>query len=187
MTKARKYTIVTQLHADLNNDIIEYFDETVTVYSVAFRQTFHKINNNPKINLSKLNTEMQKEYKITKRTANSIIRDAKGRISAIKELKKFELKMVTKKIEHLETVVIPELEEKLVNNILKINTKKSVDLVKHRNLRRSIVAKKSQLNRLKQRKSNIEYQLETEKFKLCFGTKKLAKKDKKTIFNSERF
>ena len=179
MTKARKYTIVTQLHENLNNDIIEYFDETVTVYSVAFRQTFHKINNNPKINLSKLNTEMQKEYKITKRTANSIIRDAKGRISAIKELKKFELKMVTKKIEHLETVVIPELEEKLVNNILKINTKKSVDLVKHRNLRRSIVAKKSQLNRLKQRKSNIEYQLETQKFKLCFGTKKLAKKDKK--------
>lgn len=179
MAKARKYTTVTQLHENLNNDIIEYFDETVTIYSVAFRQTFHKINNNPKINLSKLNTEMQKEYKITKRTANSIIKDAKASISAIKELKKFELKMLTKKIEHLETVVIPELEEKLVNNILKINTKKSVDLVKHRNLRRSIVAKKSQLNRLKQRKSNIEYQLETEKFKLCFGTKKLAKKDKK--------
>ena len=178
MTKARKYTTVTQLHEGLNNDIIEYFDETVTVYSVAFRQTFHKINNNPKINLSKLNTEMQKEYKITKRTANSIIKDAKARISAIKELKKFELKMVTKKIEHLETVVIPKLEEMLANNILKINSGKSVNLVKHRNLRRSIVAKKSKLNRLKQRKTNIKYQLETEKFKLCFGTKKLAKKNK---------
>lgn len=31
MAKARKYTTITQLHADLNNDIIEYFDETVTV------------------------------------------------------------------------------------------------------------------------------------------------------------
>lgn len=178
MAKARKYTTVTQLHENLNNDIIEYFDETVTIYSVAFRQTFHKINNNSKINISKLNTEIQKEYKVTKRTANSIIRDVKGRISAIKELKKFELKIIIQKIEHLETVVIPELEEKLANNILKINSGKSVDLVKHRNLRRSIVAKKSKLNRLKQRKSNIEYQLETEKFKLCFGTKKLAKKDK---------
>ena len=178
MAEAHKYTTVTQLHENLNNDIIEYFDETVTVYSVAFRQTFHKINNNPKINLSKLNTEMQKEYKITKRTANSIIKDAKGRISAIKELKKFELKMVTKKIEHLETVIIPKLEETLANNILKINSGKLVDLVNHKNLRRSIVAKKSKLNRLRQRKSNIEYQLETEKFKLCFGTKKLAKKDK---------
>ena len=86
--------------------------------------------------------------------------------------------MVTKKIEHLETIVIPKLEEILANNILKINSGKSVNLVKHRNLRRSIVAKKSKLNRLKQRKSNIEYQLETEKFKLCFGTKKLAKKNK---------
>ena len=43
MAKARKYTTVTRLHENLNNDIIEYFDETVTVYSVAFRQTFHKI------------------------------------------------------------------------------------------------------------------------------------------------
>lgn len=101
MTKARKYTIVTQLHENLNNDIIEYFDETIAVYSVAFRQTFHKINNNPKINLSKLNTEMQKEYKITKRTANSIIRDAKGRISAIKELKKFELFLQLKNLRNL--------------------------------------------------------------------------------------
>ena len=83
MTKGRKYTTITQLHAGLNNDIIKYFDETVAVYSVAFRQTFHKIKNNPNINLSKLNTEIQKEYKVTRRTANSIIRDAKGRISAI--------------------------------------------------------------------------------------------------------
>lgn len=178
MAKAHKYTTVTQLHENLNNDIIEYFDETVAVYSVAFRRTFHKINNNPKINTSKLNTEIQKEYKVTKRTANSIIRDAKGRISAIKELKKFELKTIIQKIEHLETVVIPELEENLANNILKINSRKSVDLVKHKNLRHSIVAKKRKLNKLKQRKSNIEYQLETEKFKLCFGTKKLAKKNK---------
>ena len=76
MAKARKYTTITQLHADLNNDIIEYFDETVGIYSVVFRQTFHKIKNNPDINFSKLNTEIQKEYKVTKRTANSIIRDA---------------------------------------------------------------------------------------------------------------
>lgn len=185
MAKARKYTTVTQLHENLNNDIIEYFDETVGIYSVVFRQTFHKIKNNPDINFSKLNTEIQKEYKVTKRTANSIIRDAKGRLSAIKELKKFELKSVTKKIEYFEVVVIPELEVKLANNISKINSGKSIDLVKHRNLRRSIVAKKNKLNRLKQRKSNIEYQLENDKFKLCFGTKKLAKKDKE-LFLSQR-
>lgn len=178
MTKAHKYTTVTQLHTNLNNDIIKYFDETVAVYSVAFRQTFHKIKNNPDINLSKLNIKIQNEYKVTRRTANSIIRDAKGRISAIKELKKFELKSTIQKIEHLETIVMPKLEEKLANNISKINSGKSVDLVKHKNLRHSIVAKKNKLNRLKQRKSNIEYQLENNKFKLCFGTKKLAKKDK---------
>lgn len=178
MTKAHKYTTVTQLHKNLNNNIIKYFDETVAVYSVAFRQTFHKIKNDPDINLSKLNIKIQNEYKVTRRTVNSIIRDAKGRISAIKELKKFELKSTIQKIEHLEMIVMPKLEEKLANNISKINSGKSVDLVKHKNLRHSIVVKKNKLNRLKQRKSNIEYQLENNKFKLCFGTKKLAKKNK---------
>lgn len=183
MAKARKYTTVTQLHENLNRDIIEYFDETVAVYSVAFRQTFHKIKNNPDINISSLNTSLQKEYKITKRTASSIIRDAKGRLLAIKELKSFELKTITKKIRYLEDNVIPKLEEKLVNNIVKIKVGDNIDLVKHRNLRRSIVAKKSKLNRLKQRKINIETQLEVENYKLCFGTKELARKNKEKFLN----
>lgn len=183
MTKARKYTIVTQLHEDLNKDIIEYFDETIVVYSVAFRRTFHKIKNNLDINISSLNTSLQKEYKITRRTANSIIKDAKGRFLAIKELKSFELKTLTKKIRYLEDNVIPKLEEKLANNILKINSGKVIDLVKHRNLRRSIVAKKSKLNKLKQRKINIETQLEVGNYKLCFGTKELARKNKEKFLN----
>ena len=183
MAKARKYTTVTQLHEDLNKDIIEYFDETVAVYSVAFRRTFHKIKNNPDINISSLNTSLQKEYKITKRTANSIIRDVKGRLLAIKELKSFELKTITKKIRYLEDNVIPKLEEKLANNILKIKVGKNIDLVKHRNLRRSIVAKKSKLNKLKQRKINIETQLEVGNYKLCFGTKELARRNKEKFLN----
>ena len=183
MARARKYTTVTQLHEDLNKDIIEYFDETVVIYSVAFRQTFHKIKNNPDINISSLNTSLQKEYKITKRTANSIIRDAKGRLLAIKELKSFELKTITKKIRYLEDNVIPKLEEKLANNILKIKVGKNIDLVKHRNLRRSIVAKKSKLNKLKQRKINIETQLEVGNYKLCFGTKELARRNKEKFLN----
>ena len=178
MTEAHKYTTVTQLHDNSNADIIEYFDETVAVYSAAFRQTFHKIKNNPDINISKLNTALQKEYNITKRTANSIIRDANGRLSAIKELKAYELNVITEKINYLETEVIPELEESLADNISKINSGKSINLEKHRNLRRSIVAKKNKLNRLKQKRANIEYQLATGKFNLCFGTKELARKNK---------
>lgn len=145
---------------------------------VNFRQTFHKIKNNPDINISKLNTALQKEYNITKRTANSIIRDANGRLSAIKELKAYELNVITEKINYLETEVIPELEESLADNISKINSGNSINLEKHRNLRRSIVAKKNKLNRLKQKRANIEYQLATRKFNLCFGTKELARKNK---------
>ena len=178
MIRARKYTIVTQLHEKLNKDIINYFDETVSTYSVAFRRTFHKLNNNSKINISKLNTGIQKEYKVTKRTANSIIRDAKGRISALKELRETELKSITARIKYLKDTVIPEMEQQLASNILKINLGKYVNYTKHKNLRRSIVAKKNKLNRLKQRKLNIEYQLDSKNFNVCFGTKELARKNK---------
>lgn len=68
---------------------------------------------------------------------------------AIKELKNFELKTIIKKIRYLEGKVIPELEKKLANNLLKIKAGENINLGKHRNLRRSIVAKKSKLNKLK--------------------------------------
>ena len=67
------------------------------------------------------------------------------------------MKVITEKINYLETEVIPELEENLADNISKINSGNSINLEKHRNLRRSIVAKKNKLNRLKQKRANIEY------------------------------
>ena len=53
----------------------------------------------------------------------------------------------------------------------------SVSLTKQRNLRLKIIAKKAKLNKLKQQLDNLNYQLESGKLKLCFGTKKLFKQD----------
>lgn len=55
----------------------------------------------------------------------------------------------------------------------------SISLVKQRNLRLKIVAKKAKLNKLKQKLNNLSHQLETGKLKLCFGTKRLLKQDYK--------
>lgn len=52
-------------------------------------------------------------------------------------------------------------------------------LIGQRNLRKKIVAKKAKLNRLKQKLSNLEYQLASGKLKLCFGTKRLLKRSYK--------
>ena len=107
-----KYTIETRLYNKNNKDIIEYFDEIVNQYNYVFRKVYYIIRNNPKINVSSLNTELQNEYSISKRTAGSIIKTVQGRINSIKELKKTEIKQKEYKLEKIEEklkYLIPKL------------------------------------------------------------------------------
>ena len=87
-----KYTTETRLYIKNNKDIIDYFDEVINQYSYIFRKVYYIIRNNPKLKINLLNTELQNEYSISKRTAASIIKTVQGIISSIKELKKTEIK-----------------------------------------------------------------------------------------------
>lgn len=173
----RKYTVVTQLHEQNNKELIEYVEVARHAYAKAVRETFYVIKNSEDFNKSSFNTYLQQTYGITKRTANSIILDAQGRISAFKELKIYEKTQLERKIKHLENTVIPKLEQKRDDNSTMLRLGHSVSLVSQRNLRRKIVAKKQKLNRLKQKLANLTYQIETSSFKFCFGTKHLLQKE----------
>ena len=173
----RKVTVVTQLHEKHNKDLIEYIDASRNSYAKAMRETFYCVKNDSQFNKSSYNTYLQTKYGITRRTANSIILDAQGKYNALKELKKYEQKQLERKIAHLETALIPELEMKRDENSTKLREKKRVSLVKQRNLRRKIAAKKAKLNRLKQQLANLTWQIESGHLKLCFGTKHLLQRD----------
>lgn len=175
--RKRKYTVITQLHEQNNKELIEYVDVARHVYAKAVRETFHVIKNSDEFNKSSFNTCLQQIYGITRRTANSIISDAQGRINSLKELKCYEKTQLERKIKHLETSVIPKLEQKRDDNSTMLRLGLPISLVSQRNLRRKIVAKKQKLNRLKQRLANLTYQIETSSFKLCFGTKRLLQRD----------
>ena len=82
-----------------------------------------------------------------------------------------------RKISYLEEQVIPKLVKKRNDNSKLLQDGLSISLTKQRNLRLKIVAKKNKLNRLKQKLSNLNYQLESGNLKLCFGTKELLKQD----------
>ena len=179
----RKFTVVTQLHENNNTDLIEYFDTTRVLYAKAIRETFHIIKRVEPFNKSSYNTYLQNKYDITQRTANSILSDAQGRLNALTELKTYEKSQLIRKINHLENTEIPKLVEKRNGNNERLRQKSPVSLAKHRNLRRKIVAKKSKLNRLKQKLENLNYQIETGLFKLCFGTKHLLKRDYEKFIN----
>lgn len=173
----RKFTVVTQLHEKNNLDLIKYIESSRSEYAKAVRKTFYTLKNSEGFNESSFNTYLQCSYGITRRTAKSIISDAQGRINALKELKQYEAKQLEHKISYLKTYLIPKLVEKRNNNSAMLRDGLSISLVKQRNLRLKIVAKKNKLNRLKQKLVNLNYQLESGRLKLCFGTKRLLKQN----------
>ena len=173
----KKFTIVTQLHTSLNKDLIDYIDKTLPSYSKAVRESFYTIKNSKSFNKSNYNSYLQQKYDITSRTANSIISDAQGRFNALIELKRYEQKQLKLKISNLEKNIIPKLVQKREINSKLLNCGGKVSIIKQRNLRLKIVSKKNKLNYLKQKLSNITYQIENRKLKLCFGTKDLLKRN----------
>ena len=174
--QSRKFTVVTQLHERNNRDIVKYMESSRIDYGKALRETFYAIKRGG-FNKSRHNTYLQNKYEIVSRTANSIIYDAQGRFNALKELKEYERKQLERKIKHLEGTVIPKLVAQRNQNSTKLQDGVSVSLVQQRNLRLRVVAKKSRLNRLKQKLQALEYQLKSGRLKLCFGTKRLLKQD----------
>lgn len=171
-----KLTTVAQLHEGSNRSLIKYMEASRRDYGKALREAFYAVRRGG-LNKSKYNTYLQNRYRISSRTAKSIIFDAQGRFNALKELKEYERKQLRRKIKHLEGVVIPKLVEKRKQNSVRLQDGVAVSLIQQRNLRLRVVSKKSKLNRLKQKLKALEYQLKSGRLKLCFGTKRLLKQD----------
>ena len=177
-----RYTTETRLYIKNNKDIVDYFDEVINQYSYIFRKVYYIIRNNPKIKISSLNTELQNEYNISKRTADSIIKTVQGIISSIKELKKTEIKQkeyklekISKKLEKLIPVLV-DLKLKAENNNIK-------DLIKYRNLKTKIAFLKIRKDKLINKINSLNYQIETNRFKITFGTKKLFRQNLEKFLN----
>ena len=177
-----KYTTETRLYIKNNKDIIEYFDEVINQYSYIFRKVYYIIRNNPKIKINLLNTELQDEYSISRRTASSIIKTVQGIIGSIRELKKTEVKQkqyrlekISKKLEKLIPVLL-DLKLKAKENNIK-------DLIKYKNLKIKIAFMKMRKDKLINKINSLNYQIETNRFKITFGTKKLFRQNLEKFLN----
>lgn len=68
------FTTETRLSEQDAKDIIEYARQYRTEYGIIQRYVWHRIvQSKGKVNKSKLNTEVQRKFYVTKRTANSVI------------------------------------------------------------------------------------------------------------------
>jgi len=128
----------------------EYFLGNIEKQSRLFRTVWRKLQESD-LAQHKLNTYLQHEYNIDKRTANTLIQGVKGRLKALKALKEVEranlqtkINTLKKRVEELSTI-IKELKKKAENNKLTEN-----QLFSYRNKKRDLWQKKQKVNRLNQ-------------------------------------
>ena len=176
----RKFTVVTELRRSQNMKLIVYLDLCFADYGKAKRETFHRIKNSNCFDKSKHNTFLQTKYDVLKRTANSIISDAQMTLEGVKELTKTRKKSLERKIPVIEKK-IEKLEGKLEEKKVLLRQGKHVPLRSYTNMKKQLVRMKKNLNKWKQKAGYLGYQIEINKFKVCFGTKDLLKKDKKAF------
>ena len=177
----QKYTTVTQLHKINNKEIIEYFENASVYFCKLQRKAFHIFKNENikgnKVEYNKFRQDFMKEHSISKRTADSILKDVLGRIKALAELKKYEVSQKEQKIKKLKEE-IGKLDKKISEFQEKMKSKIKVNHFKYWNLKKSKAFKKMKLNKFQMRLEQLKWQMEAGNYKLCFGTKNLLKSNK---------
>ena len=181
----QKYTTVTQLHEVNNKDIIEYFENASVYFCKLQRKAFHIFKNENitgnKTEYKKFRQDFMKEHNISRRTADSILKDVQGRMKALAELKKYEVSQKEQKIKKLKEE-IEKLDKKISKFQEKMKNKIKVNHFKYWNLKKSRAFKKMKLNKFQMRLEQLKREIETERYKLCFGTKKLLRSNKSEFY-----
>ena len=182
------FTVTTELklNKEYNQLVGKYISDYIELFNKIQRLTFHRIKNyyikNGKITQEDKNiiyAQFKEEFNLTTRAIDAIMSNMLGRYEAIKELKKFEQKSLERKISTLEKELTRLKDERTLQRINLNNNLKDFNFVKYKNLKIKIYWKENRLNTKKQKLKNLKNEIETGKYKVCFGTKALLQKDYK--------
>lgn len=182
------FTMTTELklNRDYNQLVRKYIFDYIELFNKIQRLTFHRIKNyyikNGKITQKDRNiihAQLKEEFDLTSRAIDAILSNMLGRYESIKELKEFERKRLERKIFNLEKELTKLKNEKTLQSINLKNNCQNFNFIKYKNLKIKIYWKQNRLNTKKQKLKNLENEIETAKYKVCFGTKKLLQKDYK--------
>ena len=186
MSNVLTVTTELKLNKEYNQLVGKYISDYIELFNKIQRLTFHRIKNyyikNGKITQEDKNiiyAQFKEEFNLTTRAIDAIMSNMLGRYEAIKELKKFEQKSLERKISTLEKELTRLKDERTLQRINLNNNLKDFNFVKYKNLKIKIYWKENRLNTKKQKLKNLKNEIETGKYKVCFGTKKLLQKDYK--------
>ena len=182
------FTITTELklNKEYNQLVGKYISDYIEIFNKIQRLTFHRVKNyhikNGKITLEDRNiihAQLKEEFNLTSRAIDAIMSNMLGRFESIKELKDFERKSLERKISTLEKELTKLKDERTLQRVSLNNNSKDFNFTKYKNLKIKIYWKQNRLNTKKQKLKNLEKEIETGKYKVCFGTKALLQKDYK--------
>ena len=182
------FTVTTELklNREYNQLVGKYISDYIELFNKIQRLTFHRIKNyyikNGKITREDrhiIHAQLKEEFNLTSRAIDAILSNMLGRYESIKELKEFERKSLERKISALEKELAKLKDERALQRINLNNNSKNFNFTKYRNLKIKIYWEQNRLNTKKQKLKNLEKEIETGKYKVCFGTKELLKKDYK--------
>ena len=182
------FTITTELklNREYNQLVGKYISDYIEIFNKIQRLTFYRIKKyyikNGKITQKDRNiihAQLKEEFDLTSRAIDAILSNMLGRYESIKELKEFERKSLERKICILEKELTKLKDVRTLQRIHLKNDPKNFNFIQYKNLKIKIYWKQNRLNTKKQKLKNLENEIETSKYKVCFGTKKLLQKDYK--------
>lgn len=166
-------TFSTILETKHNENVINYFEDTVPKYSTMKRHTLHVIRNNPEIKENVLNRYLQDRYGVTTRTANSCIKEVRGIVNSALSLLSLNIEKIENRIKDKRK----NLETKR-KQIAKIHNGRKTNTKKLGKLKFQIYNICNSINRLEQKKETFQNRIDRKKPNICLGTKKLLKQNK---------
>ena len=166
-------TFSTTLETKHNENVINYFENTVFKYNTMKRHALHVIRNSPEIKENILNRYLQDRYGVTTRTANSCIKEVKGIVSSALTLLSLNIEKIENRIKDKRK----NLEAKR-RQLAKIHSGRKTNTKKLRKLKFQIYSICNSINRLEQKKETFQNRIDRKRPNICLGTKKLLRQDR---------
>lgn len=179
------FTYTTKIkNKNYNQSLCKYISDWTIIFNKIQRKVWQQIKSEYK-ETGEVKGEIatvlaDEEIELTSRAKNSILANMIGRFQSIKELKKYELENIDRRIERIEEdieeirVRIQELKYKQKEDIFGLSDKEKEEL---KNTKHKLYWKLNKRNKLHQRRNNLDKEIKEGNFKLCFGTKYLLKTD----------
>lgn len=177
--ETKTYTTETKIKP--TEEFVNYYEPFLNEESAVLRRIY-RIMTTPDFRMkyprdSDLLKVICGEYCYMKRTVNSMIRDVKGRLNSLLELKKTQLFEVQTKIKKTYAQIIGY--ENTINKLkpkVTANEATEQELNQYRKAKKALYPKQQKLNRLKNKEKKLKYEIDYRVLKIGFGGKQMFKK-----------